>query len=747
MISNVRLQFVQSPEASSDSDASDVDTSPFTAGGVERVDYQAALSELYELKVIVTAHEDNVDPKKVVGKFVEVEFFDQPFVAHLRGIVRRLRQLTTEPTGLSRYELTAVPPLWLMTQRTNSRIFQNVTVEDIVKTIGKETLGAAFMVPKFDLVNGMPPAREYRVQYDETDYKFVSRILAEEGLTWFFDAKGAWTITDDTTSKSTVIAVSSARPAMATFSGEAVIYRPGTATIADPHVTQVSSSVSLATTSVVLRDYDYARPPHDKESLDPLEATQTIPGGLDLDTGLETYRFEVGKLKNDSVGLKRAQFELEAERAMSQTHRFETSFMVAPGSFFKMADHPRSELNVEMLVVRATMSAHETEMHHVTECIARAIPFRPAYVPKPRIFGTQTGFVVTDSLDEEISVDEKGRVRVYFPWDRRQKAVKETTRLVRVSQGWAGAGYGFMMIPRRMQEVVVTFLNGDPDEPLIVGRVHNETEPPPLKLPEQKTQSIWLSRSSPTPANASAGFNKIMMEDKSGSELLETHAQKDFKSHTNRDESITVGRNQSTSVVGSESHSANDITISAQKFIKVNAGTTIDVHANGGYLKESASTDVEIHALGGDLTADASANLKIHAKGGDLKAIASANMSCMANGGDFKARGSADAAVHAGSGTLTCDAGTNVMIHAKGGKVKATGSAMFKATAPISILHGSGRVHIYSGTIVAANAPSVTIHGTGSITITGGTVAISGSAVTVSGGPITMTGTPIKLNC
>ena len=404
MLSNVHLKFVQSVESPSDADApDDVAASPFSGGGVERVDFQAALSELFELKIIQNAKEDDVDPTQVVGKYAEVEFGDQAFCARARGIVRRLRQLTSEPTGLSRYELTVVPPLWLTTQRTNSRIFQNQTVEQIVTTIGQETLGKAFLPPTFDLAAGMPAAREYRVQYDETDYKFVCRILAEEGLVFFFDEKGKWTIVDDTTEKAALMTVSSTRQEMQSFKGDAIPFRPIQGHATEPHVANVASSVSIAKTVVVLRDYDYTRPPHDADPLEPLETKYTEPDSIDPTTGLETYRYEIDKLTTDAVASARAKDESRAERAMAQSFRCDTTFTVWPGRTFQMVDHPRAALNKPMLVVRMTISLYDTEERRsVLDCIPKSIPWLPPYIPKPRIFGTQTGFVVTSSVDEEI---------------------------------------------------------------------------------------------------------------------------------------------------------------------------------------------------------------------------------------------------------------------------------------------------------------------------------------------------------
>ncbi len=206
---------------------------------------------------------------------------------------------------------------------------------------------------------------------------------------------------------------------------------------------------------------------------------------------------------------------------------------------------------------------------------ATICPFRPPRRAKPRVHGTQTAFVV-GGYGKEIDVDPLGRVDVEFRWDRRDRKIGGLSRRVRVSQGWAGPGSGFVMLPRVGDEVIVSYLDGDPDEPIVIGRVHNAVIATPLTLPKEQTQSVWRSRSSP----GGAGFNQILMEDAAGAERLDLRAERDFRTDTGRNSATTVGVDQSTKigghssivVAGTQSISAGAVAISAGPY-KINAQT------------------------------------------------------------------------------------------------------------------------------------------------------------------------------
>jgi type VI secretion system secreted protein VgrG len=192
---------------------------------------------------------------------------------------------------------------------------------------------------------------------------------------------------------------------------------------------------------------------------------------------------------------------------------------------------------------------------HLLECIEKDALFFPERRPKPKIHGTQTAFVIGDAPEGTVEVDAMGRVKLAFRWDRRDPTGGAPTRMVRVSQGSAGSGFGLVTLPRVGEEVVVTYADGDPDEPLVVGRVHNATVVTPLLLPDKdKTLMLWRSRSF-SPSGPGSGFNQILMDDMQGRERLELHAERDFKSETGRMSVTSVGKNEKKRVRGSSSTS------------------------------------------------------------------------------------------------------------------------------------------------------------------------------------------------
>jgi type VI secretion system secreted protein VgrG len=227
-------------------------------------------------------------------------------------------------------------------------------------------------------------------------------------------------------------------------------------------------------------------------------------------------------------------------------------------------------VNGQLLVVRSRTAARELGSTHTMECTDAARPYRPARRPKPRIAGTQVAFVV-GAGKEEIDVDALGRVEVELRWDRRSLGSR-TSRRVRVSQGWAGPGYGFVCLPRVGDEVLIEYLDGDPDQPLVVGRVHNAVSVSPLSLPEEKTVSVWQTRSSP----GGDGYNQIRMDDAAGAELMSLRAQRDFRQEVLRNADVRVGVGQTTSVGGSAAASVGgDQSLKVGGTYAVSAGTAI----------------------------------------------------------------------------------------------------------------------------------------------------------------------------
>jgi type VI secretion system secreted protein VgrG len=655
-----------------------------------RYELREAMSDLFELTIELLLNEPALDMKGVVGQRALAYFSDEPFQRQIEGIVRRARQLSCEPSGASRYEITIVPPLWLTTRRKDHRIFQDLSVIDIV---GKVIEGYGERIAPPANLCGTHPPREYTVQYGETDHDFIFRILAEEGITSFFDhdqqlgdqpapqqsPTSRWTLLDDTTAFSPDL------------EKQIPFVPPTELSFTKPHVRAMVMTSDVETTTVALRDYDWEKPAYvlkaEADTTDPLYANESK---------LEVYGYEVGFFNTDDVGKKRATEVLESLRATRRTFACETTFSLAPGTRMTVSGHTNDEMNGDLLVTRSRIRASvdpsgKTLHNRVLECMPASAPFRPQRRPKPRIYGTQTAFVVGKQMGkDEIDVDKYGRVKVHFTWDRRETSFEgKPTRFIRVSHGWAGQGYGFVMLPRVGDEVVVAYLEGDPDEPIIVGRVHNTIYTTPLNLADasEQTVSIWKSKSSPAdPGSSEDKYNMVRMQDKAGAEMLELRAQRDFKHETLHDYNAHVGHNQSIAVNGSQSTSAGSISMSSGSTISMSAKTSIS---------ETAGTSMTMHA------------------GTTLKMTSGAAMGIGA-GGPMDITAPKITASAEGLATL------------KGG-------AVIVASKGTADLHGGDVVTVTSGVMVQVVAPTVMIHGK--------------STVTVAGGEVSVTGSTVKLNC
>lgn len=461
----------------------------------------------------------------------------------IHGHVRRFT--AAGPVGrLTRYVATIVPWTWFLSRRTNCRIFQNKSVLQIIKEIFEEYGPAAY---DFQHLRKYPP-REYCVQYRESDLDFVNRLLEKEGLTTFFrhdDDRHTLIITDSPTGHH-------AENALTTLP-----YRPGELVNADSDViASWASERRVLTSAVTLDDFDFMKPRTSlragtigprEDGLPPLERFD-YPGGYTVPRQGEEYT-------RDAVE------QLEAEE---YEYRGETNARgLACGSELKLTNHPDEAQNRSYLITGTEIEINSDDhdaagrlpgqplMLTRFRAIEAKRPYRPAMrTPTPRVHGPQTAIVVGPA-NEEIYTDEWGRVKVKFHWDRYARGDENSSCFVRVSQLWAGRGWGAMFLPRIGQEVIVEFLEGEPDRPIITGRVYNRDNPVPYPLPAHKTISCIKSDST----KGSGGFNEIKFEDKKGEELFYEQAEKDRQVLVKNNNSENVGANESLSVGGNRSKS------------------------------------------------------------------------------------------------------------------------------------------------------------------------------------------------
>jgi type VI secretion system secreted protein VgrG len=510
------------------------------------------LSRVFELEVELSADDETtVDIKEVLGK-------DAKLTIHLaeggsrciHGIVRAMRAWDAgSGSGRKRFRCTVVPSLWRLGQMKRSRIFQDMSVVDIAKKV----LGAAKVEHKFS-TSGSHGKRNYCVQYRESDLDFVQRLCEEEGIFYFFEHD------DD---KHTVV-----------FGDASSVHKPigaGTDTLMfrelqremvsdEESIFQIAAAHAMRPGAVVLRDFAFKNP-----SLD-LDAPANADGG---DEALEIYDYP-GEYIEPGVGKSLAKMRMEELTTDAETVTGATFIRrLTVGHTFTLDEHPEAGFNKKYLVraVRHVGRQPQSLAHSFDEdddddtltpeflqkaepyraeffAQPHAVPFRPRRTtPRPIVHGPQTAIVVGPS-GEEIHTDEHGRVKVQFHWDREGKNDDKSSCWVRVSQFWAGPGWGALYLPRIGQEVIVEFLEGDPDRPLITGRVYNGHNPPPVNLPGEKTKSTLRSNSS----TGGGGSNELMFEDAAGHEQVYLHAQKDWDIVVENDKSQEIGGNESLKV-------------------------------------------------------------------------------------------------------------------------------------------------------------------------------------------------------
>ena len=546
----------------------------------ESMSVSAGLSLLGEMQLGLLSDKPGLKPEDLLGKLVTVTVaLRDGAKRHFNGHVTRFG-IGAHRGRFYGYQATVRPWLWFLTRTSDCRIFQEESVPDIVKKVFADHGMADFQFKLF---------RSYRkwtycVQYRESDYNFVARLLEHEGIYWYFE---------HTDGHHKLILVDSQSSHDAAPGTETLPYYANADQV--PPDTEYVSSWTFAreveTGKAMLRSYDFERP---STSLEVKAQKQRKYDQSDHEVfdyqGEYTLSADGKQIAEDRVDELQSRFELL--HGMSNAHGIEV------GRLLKMSKHPREDQNAEHMVTALSVHAQvESQESGSTagsfQCEFSAIPsaqqFRPPRAsPKPFVQGPQTAVVVGPS-GEEIFTDKYGRVKVQFHWDHRGEKNEKSSCWVRVSHPWAGKNYGAIHIPRMGQEVVVDFLEGDPDQPLITGRVYNAEQMPPWELPANATQSGILTRSSK--GGSAANANAIRFEDKKGSEQLWIHAEKNQDIEVENDETHWVGHDRTKTIDHDETnHIKHDrtetvdnnetITVHGMRTETVDKNETITIHQN-----------------------------------------------------------------------------------------------------------------------------------------------------------------------
>jgi type VI secretion system secreted protein VgrG len=558
----------------------------------------------YQLDLLSKKHDIKLDD--ILGKNVTIKLgLPDDKTRYFNGYVTRFAQ-----GGMYgryyRYLATVRPWLWFLTRTADCRIFQDMKVPDIIKAVFADHPSADF---KLELT-GAYRKWTYCVQYRETDFNFVSRLMEQEGIGYYFrhtDGHDTLVLTDST-GKHTPIAGYEKLSYIAPMQH----VKPDT-----EHVHGWDFEREIQPGVYVHDDYDLERPSVELKTFKLLPREYTP-------SDYEVYDYP-GAYIDKSDGEQYAAVRINEMGTQFETaHGATNARGLTVGASFNLEHHKREDQNREYLIVGASYDLSFENYESLPEaggttyqCAFVAMPtsqqFRPKRItPKPFVQGPQTAVVVGPG-GEEIYTDKYGRVKVQFHWDRRGKKDENSSCWIRVSSPWAGKAWGGISTPRITQEVIVDFLEGDPDQPIITGRVYNAEQMPPYDLPANKTQSGMKSRSSK--GGGPANFNEIRMEDKMGSEQLFIHAEKNQDIEVENDETHWVGHDRKKTIDHDETtlvkHDRTEtvdnnetITVHGQRTETVDKNETITIHMNRG---ETVDLNETIN-IGGDRSITVSRN-------------------------------------------------------------------------------------------------------------------------------------------
>jgi type VI secretion system secreted protein VgrG len=551
---------------------------------------QEGISQLFRFQLDLLSEDETISYDSIVGKNVAIYMETLDSHRSLNGFISRFSQGGRDQR-FTYYRAEMVPWLWFLTRKADCRIFQHLAAPDIIKKIFEE-LG----FKDFDLrLYSSYRQRDYCVQYRETDFNFVTRLMEEEGIYYFFEHdpegnKHTLVMADDPAAHKPCPGQPKARCDFASggWRGEDLI--------SEWRIEQEYRPTAWAHT-----DYNFETP------------STSLMATVQEENEYEIYDYP-GVYAKKSEGSQLAKTRLQETLAFKKRVSGKSNCRCfITGSIVEVTDHYRKDMNQKWML---TAAYHQSTMGgayvsgtsdegfvytNAFECIPATVPFRPLRTtPKPSVQGCQTAVVVGPTGDE-IYTDKYGRVKVQFHWDREGQMNENSSCWVRVSYPWAGKGWGAIQIPRIGQEVIVDFLEGDPDQPIIVGRVYNAEQMPPYALPGEKTKSTTKTDSS----KGSGGFNEIRFEDAKGSEQIFIHAEKnqDIRIKNNLYETV-LGESDRTITkdhleqVGGDKH----LTVTGDQNEKV--GGTVSLQAGMNYqatvgMNYGLQAGVEIYLTAG----------------------------------------------------------------------------------------------------------------------------------------------------
>ncbi|OVZ65507.1 hypothetical protein CDO46_06055 [Pigmentiphaga sp. NML030171] len=499
---------------------------------VESFEGHERLSEPFRFHLTLASEQEDIKPSALLGQRVTLRVYTEDGERHWTGWVSSFERAgeprqNDDDNHSTRYVCDVVPWFWFLQLHEDSRIFQNQSIPRIVEALFKEF---SFSDYELHLTEDYPDL-VYCTQYRETTFNFISRLLERAGIHYFFrheeDAE-IMVLTDNRDNNPRL------ETATLPFHQQILLEeRDG--------ISWLSRRFASRTGRYVSNDYDFTKPGTDMR----VSINSLIRVGNNAE--FERYRHPGGYAEL-ADGDQLTRVEIEAEEVEYETLEGASNVRtLTPGYVFELEDHPIDAMNEEYLVVSVEHSGtnnlgdlggeRASTYGNRISVIPHRVTYRaPQRTPRARVNGPQTA-VVAGPKSEEIYTDEYGRIKVHFFWDRRSHRNEKSSCWLRVAQVWAGRQWGAMFIPRIGQEVIVDFLDGDPDRPIVVGSVYNADNMPPYALPAEQTKSTIKTMSS----KGGEGFNEIRFEDKKGEEQLFVNAQKDMDLRVGNDRRAAIG--------------------------------------------------------------------------------------------------------------------------------------------------------------------------------------------------------------
>ena len=651
------------------------------------------LGRLFTIDLELSSDNPALDFSTIVGGNATIRLeLPKNETRYWNGYVSRFVQTEADARAGGSYRATLVPWLWFLTRTADCRIFQNMTVPDIIMKVFRDQGFTDFT----NSLTGSYTAWENCVQYRETDFNFVSRLMEHEGIYYFFKHVNG---------KHTLVLADSLSAHSVYTNYDTIKYRSGRgAGPNDEFIAEWTLEQEVQAGAYALNDFNFETP---KTSLlaKSLISTQNAQSAFEM----YDYPGEYG-LQGDGTDYSQVRIqELHSQHEI--VHGTTDARGIAAGYTFTLANSPRADQNREYLVTGAIYhlrgykytggAGNEGELYSSSfTAIDSTKQFRAARItPKPLIQGPQTAIVVGPS-GEEIHTDKYGRIVVQFHWDRYGKADENSSCWVRVSQAaWAGKQYGAMYIPRVGQEVIVEFLEGDPDLPIVTGRVYNADCMPPYALPAEKTKTTLKSASS----KGATGFNELRFEDKAGSEQLFMHAEKNMDIRVKNDRMETILNDSHLHVANNqfEKVDANyHMEIGVSSFEKIATDDNLDIGGKQAiHVKGSRSLGVD-----GDKITEIGGNQSDKISGKMYVSVAS----------DLVIESSASITIKVGGSSIAIDSSGITM---EASAIKIVGDSTAEMDAPSIKIAADATVAVSGGA-------SGKFDGGGATTIAGGTISI-----------------------